>query len=234
MSGELVLTDSVITAAVNSPLTVDYAKQHIRALGDTDDLLVQGFIDAATNYFEEMTGRQLVTATREVWLDAFPFVGASGKAARIELPNPPLLSVGSVSYIDGNGVLQSFDDGGSPVTNYFTSSVPAGPYARRGFVEPIYGYTWPIARCQTGAVRIRYTCGYGSDAESVPAMVRHVLCSLVAHFDANRLPVSDKPLTAIPFGIQMALDGFKYSALPSQLLRQYATWIPNSSLWWPR
>src|SRR5262245_45584391 len=115
---ELRLTDTLISTVADaspavSALTLAYAKAHIRALGAPDDTLIQVYIDQAASYFEEQTNRQLLTAVREVWIDAFPFVGATGAAARIELPHPPLQSVTSVRYVDGDGVSQSFDNGAS-------------------------------------------------------------------------------------------------------------------------
>jgi uncharacterized phiE125 gp8 family phage protein len=220
----LSLTDTVITPPVLPPLTLTYVKSHIRALGNADDTLTVVYINAAASYFEEQTGRQLITATREVWLDAFPFVGASGMQARIELPHPPLQSVISVQYIDETGTLQSFDDGASPATNLFRSSAPSGAYASRGFVEPIAGYTWPIARRETGAVRIRYTCGYGLTPATVPELARGILCYLVGHFDTFRGAVYESrkgQLQELPFGVQMMMDGFKYSALPSRVLHEH-------------
>lgn len=226
MRHELTLTDSLIsTVAGGSPpvqaLTLAYAKLHIRSLGTTDDTLISVYIDAAASYFEEQTGRQLLTATREAWLDAFPFIGANGADARIELPHPPLQSVTSVKYIDSNGVLQSFT-GGSPVANLFRISAPVGPYAKRGIVEPISGGVWPTARAETGAVRIQYVCGYGSSMTAIPPLVRGILCYLVGHFDTFRTAVHEArrgQVLELPYGVQMMMDGFKYSALPSQVLR---------------
>jgi uncharacterized phiE125 gp8 family phage protein len=232
---ELELTDTLIsTVAGGSPavqaLTLAYAKQHIRALGTADDALTAVRIDAAASYFEEQTGRQLLTATREVWLDAFPFVGASGSAARIELPRPPLQSVVSVKYIDSAGVLQTF--GGSPAV--YRASIPVGDYARRGWVEPVSGQVWPIARCETGAVRIRYTCGYGSTAAAMPPLVRGILCFLIGHFDtfpsAVYEPTSRAVPIELPLGVKEMLAGFKYSAMPSQVLRTYGRW-PTAQVW---
>jgi hypothetical protein len=116
---ELRITDSLVsTVAAGSPpvsaLTLDYAKQHIRALGSVDDVLTTVYINAAASYFEEQTGRQLLTATREAWLDAFPFVGASGMRARIELPRPPLQKVLDVRYVDATTGAWHSSLGGSP------------------------------------------------------------------------------------------------------------------------
>lgn len=214
----LIITDTLISTTGGPALPLAYAKQHVKALGTVDDLLIATQIEAAVSYFEEQTGRQLATATREAWLDAFPFVGSMGGEARIELPRPPLQTVVSVKYIDSSGVLQSFA-GGSPVAPLFRVSAPAGPYARRGFVEPLYGRTWPIARAETGAVRIQYTCGYG---QVIPPLVTGILCFLVGHFNTFPSAVveaSNGQIITLPYGVQMMMDGFKYSAYPSQVLQ---------------
>jgi uncharacterized phiE125 gp8 family phage protein len=236
---ELELTDTLIsTVAGGSPaiqaLTLAYAKLHIRALGTADDALISVFIDAAASYFEEQTGRQLLTATREVWLDAFPFIGASGGDARIELPHPPLQSVTSVSYVDSDGVSQSFT-GGSPLTALYTYSAPVGDYASRGWIEPLSGGVWPIARSQTGTVRIRYVCGYGSTAAAMPALVKGILGFLVAHFDTNRSAVINtqrgESVAELPYGVKAMMDGFKYSAYPSQVLRTQPLISTDPTTW---
>ncbi len=228
---ELETTDTLIsTVAGGSPevqaLTLAYAKLHVRALGTVDDLIISTVIDAAASYFEEQTGRQLLTAVREIWLPAFPFVGLSGTAAQIEIPHPPLVSVTSVQYIDESGVLRSFDDGASPAVPYWTYKAPAGPYGRCGLVEPKYGYTWPFARNEAGSVRIRYTCGYGASAAAMPKLVTGILAYLVGNFDQNRDSTAFKSgFGDFPLGVEMLLNGFKYSALPSQVLRKYGGWL---------
>lgn len=224
---ELRITDSLITAPTDPAVTLAYTKQHLKSLGTADDALVLIWIAAATSYFEEQTGRQLITATREVWLDAFPFLGATGRHARIELPHPPLQAVESVEYVDGYGNTASFDDGASPAVPSWTTTAPEGPYARRGFVEPLPGTSWPIARDQTAAVKIRYTCGYGDADTDIPELAKGVLCYLVAHFDTFRAAVHEArrgQVLELPYGVQAMLDGFKLSALPSQVLHAEHHW----------
>src|SRR6185436_12398630 len=220
MVRELEQIDSLIVAPVQAALDLDYVKLHIRALGYTDDPLIDVYVDQAASYFEEQTGRQIITATRELWIDAFPFVGATGYNARIEVPHPPLQSIVNVNYVDSDGVTQSYDDGGSPATVYWRDVAPAGPYCRRGWVEPQYGRVWPIARAQTGAVQIRYICGYGDSPDDVPELVRGILCFLVGHFDTYRSHTQEHVISAIPYGVKEMLDGFKFSAYPSQVLRE--------------
>lgn len=238
MTRTLTFTDTLIsTVAGGSPavqaLTLAYAKLHIRSLNTADDALISVFIDAAASYFEEQTGRQLLTATREAWLDAFPWIGGSGADARIELPHPPLIAVTSVKYIDGAGVLQSYT-GGSPVANLYRISAPSGPYATRGFVEPLFGGTWPIGRAETGALRIQYTCGYGSTPAAIPPLVRGILCFLVGHFDTFRSAVAEARngnILELPLGVRAMMDAFKYSALSSQVLRTYLDPTLATSMW---
>lgn len=236
---ELALTDTLVSSLADaSPavlaLTLAYAKLHIRALGTADDILTTVRIQAAASYFEEQTGRPPITETRQAGLRAFPFVGASGSDARIELPHPPLQRVRSVQYIDPDGVLQSFDDGGSPATPLWRAVTYPGTYGRRGYVEPLYGYQWPTARDETDSVRILYDCGYSDTAEDVPPLVKGVLCYLVAHFDQFPSATQEGTVNALPLGLQAMMDGFKYSAYPTQVLRACAwSWFGGAPGSWP-
>lgn len=226
MSHVIEQIDSLVTEPVCPPMTVEFAKRHIRALTLDDDRLIESWIRAATDYFEAQTGRQLITATRVLTLPAFPTVGHAqyfglnylGAGVKIELPRPPLQSVVSVEYIDGNGDLQVFTDGGSPETLLYQVHTPAGTYARRGSVEPLSGTSWPCARYETGSVRITYTCGYGDDDSYVPGVATAVIAYLVGHFDRFRTAVhevSSGNLITLPLGIDALMQEFKYSALPS-------------------
>lgn len=218
----IAIVDSLITPPAVPPMTVAYARKHIKAISNAEDLLVAGWIQAAGSYFEEQTGRQIITATREVWLDGFPSCG------RIELPHPPLQSVVSVRYVNSSGDLASFDDGASPAVPSYSVKAPQGPYAVRGWLEPNYGGTWPTPRAESGAVRIQYTCGYGDAVEDVPELITAILCYLVGHFDQFRSAVHEArrgSLEELPFGVRMMLDGFKYSALPTMALRSDAPWV---------
>lgn len=217
--------DSLITPSVEPPVTVDYAKRHLRSLSNREDDLVLGWILTAGEALERETGRQLITATRELWLDRFPDYLASPwttdgiiTGTRIVLPHPPLLSVVSVCYIDAAGALVPFSDGASPETLSYQTKAPAGPYAERGWIEPLYGMTWPIARAESGAVRIQYRCGYGATSDDIPNVARQLICWAVACFDQHRGP-GEKVYADMPIGVQMMFDEFKYSAFPGGALR---------------
>lgn len=228
MHGLIGISDTLITPPTALPVSVDYAKAHIKSLTNAEDTLVWAWIAGATSYIEEQTGRQIMLATRERWLDRAPGglcsdFGHLVSIRRIELPFPPLQEVVSVTYVDGDGNIQSFSDGASPETLYYTTKAPAGEYCERGWIEPIYGKSWPATRAESGAFRIRYTCGYGAtpgpttDGGSVPDLIVGLICFMIGSFDQNRSPEAFRSgFGDLPTGIQLQMNGFKYSAYPRQ------------------
>jgi uncharacterized phiE125 gp8 family phage protein len=229
MSGVIHAVDSLMTPPAVAPITVAYARKHIKALTHSDDVLIDAWIRAAAAYFEEQTGRQTITATWEQWGDAFPL----GRG-RIELPHPPLQSVTSVQYIAADGTLTDFVDGASPAAPLYAVKAPQGPYAPRGWIEPAFGNQWPIARCESGAVRIQYVAGYGPSVEDVPELVAGILCYLVAHFDQFRAPVHEQQrgsmIVTLPLGLEAMLTAFKYTALPTLPLLRHG-WFADGVPW---
>lgn len=224
---QLTIVDSDVSGPEQPAVSLAYARQHIQALTTADDNMITIWTAAAAQYFTDQTGRDPITRTRDAILDMFPFQGLSGSQARIELPHPPLTRVLSVEYVDPDGTLRSFDDGASPETPFWTYSAPRGPQAARGFVEPVHGKCWPATREQTGAVRIRYESGYSDTPDDVPELVRGILCYLIAHFDQFRGAVHEArkgQVLELPYGVQAMIDGFRYSALPTQVLRVGPGW----------
>lgn len=153
---------SIITEPPDEPITLDEAKRQLRMDGipDDDGLIQELLIPAVRERAEYATRRQLLTATWEAWLPAFPCGGI------IELPRPPLQTVVSVAYVDGAGAVQTLDPAG------YTVVAPAGPKSGRGVIQLVDGAAWPSTRRQIDAVRVRFTAGYGEDPTSVPARLR--------------------------------------------------------------
>jgi len=112
----------VITAPATTPVTLAEAKSFYRVLGSDADADITRSIEAATEHAEQITNRQLSTATYAGYLDGF--------VSSVKLPKPPLKSVDKVEYIDADGVTQTFtgftiDDVSVPAVLYFNST-PAG------------------------------------------------------------------------------------------------------------
>jgi len=122
----------------------------IKAADTVSDASIIRRIRDAREYAEEHTQRSVLKTTREIRLDAFPKDFYYGNR-RIFLPFPNLLSVDSVKYIDYAGIEQTVD-----VANYISDT-----YSKQlPYVRPTYGQTWPSARYEDNAVRIKYFSGY--------------------------------------------------------------------------
>ena len=70
------------------PVTIEDAKSFCRILTNDDDAIISILIDAATDYAQNVTGRQLCTATYEI------VVG--GEQSPLRLPKAPLKAITSV------------------------------------------------------------------------------------------------------------------------------------------
>lgn len=217
MSRVIPVTTTLITAATELPFDVQWAKDHIRAIGSAEDILIESWIKAATQYFEEQTGHQIMEATFEDWLDAFTV------DTMIELRRPPLREVESVKYLDSSGSEVSFTDGGSPELPLWSSRAPAGVPARLGWVEVNSGSVWPTPLVTSGAVRIRYTAGYATTSEEVPDLIKAALAMILAQYEQFRseIHLSDRSakLEQLPTGAAQIMRGFWASALPSRVPR---------------
>jgi uncharacterized phiE125 gp8 family phage protein len=155
---------SLVTAPTVEPISLIEAKASLKIDTDDDNEPLDALIRAARFRCETITGRQLMTATWELRLDAFPC------SYVIEIPKPPLLSITSISYVDTAGATQVWNS-----SNYLVDA-PAGPFAGFGRVQPAYGISWPSTRSDTlNAVLIRFTAGYGAAAEAVPADIRYAI-----------------------------------------------------------
>ena len=139
---------------------------------------IQRLIQAATEYHEEHTAQQFLTATWEYFLESFPdrnnvdtFVDGRDL---ILLPKPPLISVTTVNYVDVDGVTQTL------AATEYDVDINAKP----GFISQAYNKSWPSIRTQRSAITIEFQAGYGL-ATAVPETIKHALRMLVGHWYNN-------------------------------------------------
>lgn len=196
-----------------SPVSEDDMKDHLRLTGlDVQDALLQAAIDGATQYFQDATRQQLVTASYAWKFDAFPGAGippswAAGRCGRIVhaddlaliVPLPPLVSVASIQYLDTTGASQTLSSAAYTVD---TASKP-------GRIVLNQGYAWPATIQQANAVTVTFTAGYGS-ASSVPPLLRQGIKLLAAHWYENREAASDRKFEALPMALQSIIDQQNY------------------------
>lgn len=164
---------SVATAATIEPVTLAQAKVHIRVEHSADDTFIEDdLIPAARQQVELFLRRTLMKTTLRLTLDRFP---CDGRGGVIRLPNPPLLSVSSITYTDNAGASQTVTD-----TDYLVDI-----YKEPGEIEPAFGKNWPSARDITGAVVVNFIAGYSASATAatartaVPACIRQAVKLLV-------------------------------------------------------
>lgn len=186
------MTLKLITAATESPVSLDELKLHCAITADTDNATLESKLAAATEWLAGDLGRAFITSTWELALPTFPIHHWSCPHWFIELPLGNLQSVDSITYRDSSGAVNSF-------TTYraYRTYTPADPLANPivpgdgtsdcgiGRVCPAYGVSWPSVTLDVGeSVVIRFTCGWDS-AASVPTPIKHAICMVAEHFRRN-------------------------------------------------
>lgn len=161
---------SQTVAPATEPLSLADAKLHLRVVSDDDDDLITALIQGAREYVETFLRRQLVTATWAMTLDEFP-----DSDGDITLPLPPLASVTSIAYVDGDGDDQTLDSANYTV---HTNCEP-------GKITLAYGESWPSTRDQPDAVTVAFVAGYGA-AAAVPAGIVAAIKLVLGDLYENR------------------------------------------------
>jgi len=180
---------NLYTAPTLEPLTLADAKAHLRIDSDDEDTLVAALITAARQMCEEQTWRALITQTWDLSLEAWPLLD------HIAVPRPPLLTVTSITYRD--------DDGSTATMSASDYRVVTAYGPGRIVLKP--GATWPSVTLDTGLpITVRYTCGFGATATSVPEPLRHGMLLVLGHLYENReaVVVSGFQAVQVPLTVQ--------------------------------
>jgi uncharacterized phiE125 gp8 family phage protein len=152
---------TVVTPPPEEPISVAEAKAHSRIDTDAEDSWILDAIASARQDIEDQVWRTLVTTIYDGYLECWPYDGF------IELPRPPLQSVGSVKYTDTDGNQNTFSG-----ASYLVQTI--GDYGR---IVLKHGETWPSASLEYGfPIVIRFTAGYGA-AIAVPERIKQ-MCKL--------------------------------------------------------
>lgn len=168
----------LVTPPGAEPLTLAEAKSHAQVINALHDADVSSYIVAARMYLEERCRRHFVQQVWDLKWDEFPEVpGALDQQGQrtLALTFPPIISVGSVSYVDSDGITQVWSAADYQVVLH------GGQTPRPGEVLPAFGKAWPTARQQPLAVIVRCTCGYGALGSDVPGPILSAMRLLVTH-----------------------------------------------------
>lgn len=164
-------------ALVPAVTTAD-AKAHLNVLHASDDDLIAALVSVAQQHLEGedglggVLGRAVVQHTLEMHLGGFPPEDV------IRLPQPPLVSVTSVTYLDTDGDEQTLS------ASKYAVHIDRGP----GYIRLKPDQAWPGTQSGVDdAVRVRFVAGYAS----VPAGLRHAILLHVGHLYLNREATGD-------------------------------------------
>lgn len=185
------MSDSLSSAPSVEPVSTSDAKRHMRITWSDDDDTIEELITASRVIFENASRRALITQTRVLRLEEFPF------GREIVLPRAPLQSVTSIQYYDTNDTLQT----------YSSSNYEVDIYSTPGKVRLISTATgWPSTYDKPNAVIVTYIAGYGSAASSVPKPIRQAIKLLAAFYYGNR----EAYLSGPGSGLMELPKGFEY------------------------
>jgi uncharacterized phiE125 gp8 family phage protein len=155
----------LVTPPATSPVTLAEAKTHLRVDFTDDDTYINALIISATQSAEHMLGRALIQQSYQLGLPEF--------SDYIEIPNPPLISITSIVYIDTDGNTQT-------LTSYALDS-----YSEPAIIKPTFGNDFPSTREQDNAVIISFNAGY-ADAASVPQEIKSWILLKVGYLYKSR------------------------------------------------
>jgi len=137
---------NIITPPTAEPVTLTEAKAQLGITDTASDGVLTRRLTEARVWAEGYLRRSLMPQTLELRYDAF--------RTEFELKSPPVVSVVSLKYIDGDGALQTVAG-----ADYVLDNFPQLP-----FVRAAYGVSWPNPRGERNAVRLQYLAGYAPAA----------------------------------------------------------------------
>ncbi len=170
---------TTVTPAADLPLTLRDAQEHLRFFDDDQAPDMLRKLGAATEYCQrDVAGRrQFMPATFDGTLPEFPWLSSN-----IDIPMPPLKSATSVKYFDVDNVEQTLSS-----TAYSTITPTETP----GFIEVVFGETWPTTYVRSDAVMVRFVAGYDSRAVIPDGIKEAILLKLEHLWHPGRVKESD-------------------------------------------
>lgn len=172
------------------------AKKHLRVESESDDTLIQTYLDASIAAVEGLTGHILVE--REV-RQSLDHLHGNGRG-EIELAWRPVLGVDRIEYVDSNGAAQQL----LLASNAFRFIDGTNPY-----VAPVFNGSWPSLAHQRNAATIVYDAGYSDLGIPLPADLEAAVLLMVGHLYMNREAVTDGNVREVPMGVKSITNRYR-------------------------
>lgn len=181
-----------ITPPVESLLTLDEVKQHLRIDTSDSDAEINRLINTAESYLDGAGGIMGRALRPQVWRYDIPVF-----TDLITLPLPPTISVDSIQYYDADNVLQTLAN-----TQYFTvDGGYSGDIIYRGD-----NVTYPNTYTRKDAVQITFTAGYqdlnSPTVEPIPENIRNAAVMLIKI-------LYDNPGTEVPEVVRQLIAPYR-------------------------
>ncbi len=172
---ELTLTN----ASTRLPVEMEEAKDHLRVTSDRYLGDLRGKIRGATDFCQRQVSgfRQFMSATYTGTMRSFPLDNGP-----IEFPMPPLQGTPVVTYITSTG---------GSTTLSSTAYTTVNPTETPGFIEPVFGKTWPSTRDQANAVTLIFVAGYAATRDVPDSIKQAVLLKTEHLWDPERVDEKD-------------------------------------------
>lgn len=175
------------------PVTVADAKAHMRIDHDSEDVLIASLVLTSRLHIETALSLALITQSWMITLDRWP------QGPIVELPLAPLQSVTNVRVRDAAGNTATVPD-----TAYLVDMASRPP-----------SIVWnnaprPVPGTAANGIEIDISVGFGDDATSVPAPLKHAILMLTAHWYEHRDPGEIGSETArIPDAVSSLINPFR-------------------------
>jgi uncharacterized phiE125 gp8 family phage protein len=185
----------LITAPAAEPVSLSEVKSHCRIDGTAEDTLLTSYLLAAREHVESLCG-PLISQVLELYLDDFP----AGDV--LVILKPRVSAVASIKYTDEGGTEATLD-----ASSYLTDFV--SHHAR---VVLKSNASWPsVTLAEANGVIVRFTAGYGTQAENVPQAIKQAIMLLASSLYENRDPVvqGSTIIQELPFAVTALLANYR-------------------------
>lgn len=191
---------SIVTAPATEPITYAQAAEHLRVDSTDDQDYIEALIPVAREFVDSVTGRSSIQAEWLLTADSWESLSPDKWHCNPSIPlfRSPLVSVESVSYYATDAetlTVMVLDTDYRVITN-----------GEPGMIQLID--TIPSVDDRPDAIQIAFTAGYATAADT-PAILKHAIKMMVAHFYEQRVPVAFASSSQIPFTLSALIENQK-------------------------